>query len=177
MVRTQFSDRTLTPQRHAGEARLSHRGHSWRHQKTGELYYIRLAVWNRHSCRGAAGGAPSHSIWNWFAVNHSFRPDSPRFSATDKHASPNIGSITKAQPTTFWDTIYFYTASATVGNQSSIVPRETSHHERDGLMTTCGCLFGIVCLNKTRALERCRREKKRAFNTRVEIFANGGSID
>ena len=35
-------------------------------------------------------------------------------------------------------------------------------------------LFGIVCLNKTRALERCRREKKRALNTRVEIFANGG---
>jgi len=27
------------------------------------------------------------------------------------------------------------------------VPRETSH--RDGLMTTCGCLFGIVCLHKT----------------------------
>ena len=101
-------------------------------------------------------------------MNHSFRPDSPRFSATDKHASPNIGSITKAQPTTFWDTIYFYTASATVGNQSSIVPRETSHHERDGLMTTCGCLFGIVCLNKTSALERCRREKRRALSTRVE---------
>ena len=105
------------------------------------------------------------------------RRDSPRFSATDKHASSNIGSITKAQPKIFWDTIYFYTASATVGNQSSIVPRETSHHERDGLMTTCGCLFGIVCLNKTRALERCRREKKRALSTRVEIFANGGSID
>ena len=36
VVRAKFSDRTLTPQRHAGEARLSHRGHSWRHQKTGE---------------------------------------------------------------------------------------------------------------------------------------------
>ena len=36
VVRTQFSDRTLTPQRHTGEARLSLRGHSWRHQKTGE---------------------------------------------------------------------------------------------------------------------------------------------
>ena len=70
-----------------------------------------------------------------------------------------VESSRKAQPPSFWDTIYFYTASATVGNQSSIVPRETSHHERDGLMTTCGCLFGIVCLNKTRALERFRNCK------------------
>jgi len=38
-------------------------------------------------------------------------------------------------------------------------------------------VFGIVCLNKTRALERCRIEKRRAFSTRVDFFANGGSID
>ena len=117
-------------------------------------------------------------ISSYYCVDRpSGAPTSPRCSQLFAHASPNIGSITKAQPTTFWDTIYFYTASATVGNQSSIVPRETSHHERDGLMTTCGCLFGIVCLNKTSALERCRREKRRALSTRVEIFANGGSID
>ena len=29
-------------------------------------------------------------------------------------------------------------------------------------------------LTKTRALERCRREKRKALSTCVEIFANGG---
>ena len=53
--------------------------------------------------------------------------------------------------TTFWNTIYFYTASATAGNHSydcARGPGETSHRERSGLTTTCGCLFGFVYKKK-----------------------------
>ena len=64
-------------------------------------------------------------------------------------------AVTPANSTTFWNTIdLFYTASATAKNISyDSAGGETSHRERSGLTTTCGCLFGFVCKKKAHVAE------------------------
>ena len=52
-------------------------------------------------------------------VNHPFRLDSQRFLSYSIRVSLNVGSNTSTFIKAFWGTIYFYTASATAGNQSS----------------------------------------------------------
>ena len=44
-------------------------------------------------------------------------------------------------------------------SQLRLCPGETSHRERSGLTTTCGCLFGFVCKKKPTQLERFSGEE------------------
>ena len=94
-------------------------------------------------------------------VDHPFRLGSQRFLSYLTHMRVLTLAVTPTAHTQrpSRDTIYFYTASATAGNQSSIVPGETSHRERSGLTTTCGCLFGLVCTNKAHTRERRKRRE------------------
>merc|ERR1712070_438957 len=48
---------------------------------------------------------------------------------------------------------------------------ETSHRERSGLTTTCGCLFGFVCKKRPTKLERFSREES---SQRAPPFFCGG---
>ena len=51
-------------------------------------------------------------------VNHPFRLDSPRLLSYLTSMRVLTLAVTPAISTTFWNTIYFYTASATAGNLS-----------------------------------------------------------
>lgn len=83
----------------------------------------KLAVRNRHQCmhqcRGAAGGASYIFFRKMHLVNHPFRLDSQRFLSYSIHMRALTLALTPVHHRTFWDTIYFYAASATAGNQSS----------------------------------------------------------
>ena len=139
---------------------------SWRHDHVRARAHMRT----KHTRRMARGQRARSSSWggnrrergkralvascefprgNLFLVNHPFRLDSRRLlSYPNSHASPNIGSHTSTS-TTFWDAVYFSTASTTAGNQSSrLCPRgDIVTHEHSGLPTTtrrkCLCLFPL----------------------------------
>ena len=59
--------------------------------------------------------------------------------------------------------------------QLRLCPGETSHRERSGLTTTCGCLFGFVC----EKIPRSWRDfaEKRALSARRLFFVDDGSIN
>ena len=95
-------------------------------------------------------------------VNHPFRLDSQRLLSYLTSMRVLTLAVTPAISTTFWNTIYFYTASATAGNLSCDFARGrhcTVSRERSGLTTTCGCLFGFVYKKKPTYLERFIREE------------------
>ncbi len=109
-------------------------------------------------------------------VNHPFRLDSQRLLSYLTSMRVLTLAVTPANSTTFWSTIYFYTASATAGNLLQLCPGETSHRERSGLTTTCGCLFGFVCKKKPTKLERFGREES-SQRAPPFFFVDGGSIN
>jgi len=55
--------------------------------------------------------------------------------------------------------LFLYRLSHRRKSQLRLCPGETSHRERSGLTTTCGCLFGFVCKKKPTKLERFSREE------------------
>ena len=99
-------------------------------------------------------------------VNHPFRLDSQRLLSYLTSMRVLTLAVTPANSTTFWNTIYFYTASAAAGNLSYSYSYDcargrhcTVSRERSGLTTTCGCLFGFVYKRKPTHLERFIREE------------------
>ena len=109
-------------------------------------------------------------------VNHPFRLDSQRLLSYLTSMRVLTLAVTPANSTTFWNTIYFYTASAGRRKpQLRLCPGETLHRERSGLTTTCGCLFGFVHKKKPTYLERFIREE--SSQRAPPYFVDGGSIN
>ena len=73
--------------------------------------------------------------------------------------SPNIGSNTSKFNNILEHDLFLYRLSHRRKSQLRLCPGETSHRERSGLTTTCGCLFGFVCKKKPTKLERFGREE------------------
>ena len=71
-------------------------------------------------------------------VNHPFRLDSQRLLSYLTSMRVLTLAVTPANSTTFWSTIYFYTASATAGNLSYDCARGTSWEKKSWF---CMCSF------------------------------------
>ena len=173
MVRAQFSDRTPpSPSPRRTEASIAFADDSWSTKEDEEsTIYVKLAVWNRHQCRGAAGGASRNalgepSIQTWLSATSQL---------LDKHASPNIGSNTSKFNNILEHDLFLYRLSHRRKSQLRLCPGETSHRECSGLTTTCGCLFGFVCKKKPTKLERFSREE--SSQRAPPFFVDGGSIN
>ena len=109
-------------------------------------------------------------------VNHPFRLDSQRLLSYLTSMRVLTLAVTPANSTTFWNTIYFYTASATAGNLSydcargrhCTVSAAASRRHVDASLD----LFARKSPRSLRDLAG-----KRALSARRLFFVDGGSIN
>ena len=116
MVRAQFSDRTSpSPLPRRTEASIAFADDSWSTKEDEEsTIYVKLAACETGTSAGELRAEPRAMR----LVNHPFRLDSQRLLSYLTSMRVLTLAVTPANSTTFWSTIYFYTASATAGNLS-----------------------------------------------------------
>ena len=101
--------------RHDGQRRLSHlRTIAGQQRKTRRVQYTKS--WQCET--GTSAGELRAEPRAMRLVNHPFRLDSQRLLSYLTSMRVLTLAVTPANSTTFWNTIYFYTASATAGNLS-----------------------------------------------------------
>ena len=101
--------------RRDGERRLSHlRTIAGQQRKTKRVQYAKS--WQCET--GTSAGELRAEPRAMRLVNHSFRLDSQRLLSYLTSMRVLTLAVTPANSTTFWNTIYFYTASAAAGNLS-----------------------------------------------------------
>ena len=115
MVRTQFSDRTPpSPSPRWTEAPIAFADNSWSTKEDEES-----TIYVSWQCEtGTSAGELRAEPRAMRLVNHPFRLDSQRLLSYLTSMRVLTLAVTPANSTTFWNTIYFYTASATAGNLS-----------------------------------------------------------
>ena len=159
--------------RRDGERRLSHlRTIAGQQRKTKRVHYAKS--WQCET--GTSAGELRAEPRAMRLVNHPFRLDSQRLLSYLTSMRVLTLAVTPAISTTFWNTIYFYTASATAGNLSydcargrhCTVSAAASRRHVDASLD----LF-------TRKSPRIWRDlsEKRALSARRLIFVDGGSIN
>ena len=159
--------------RHDGQRRLSHlRTIAGQQRKTRRVQYAKS--WQCET--GTSAGELRAEPRAMRLVNHPFRLDSQRLLSYLTSMRVLTLAVTPAISTTFWNTIYFYTASATAGNLSydcargrhCTVSAAASRRHVDAFLD----LF-------TRESPRTWRDlsEKRALSARRLFFVDGGSIN
>ena len=101
--------------RHDGQRRLSHlRTIAGQQRKTKRVHYAKSWQCETGTSAGELRAEPRAIR----LVNHPFRLDSQRLLSYLTSMRVLTLAVTPAISTTFWNTIYFYAASATAGNLS-----------------------------------------------------------
>ena len=101
--------------RHDGQRRLPHlRTIAGQQRKTKRVHYAKSWQCETGTSAGELRAEPRAIR----LVNHPFRLDSQRLLSYLTSMRVLTLTVTPANSTTFWSTIYFYTASATAGNLS-----------------------------------------------------------
>jgi len=107
-------------------------------------------------------------------VNHPFRLDSQRLLSYLTSMRVLTLAVTPANPTTFWSTIYFYTASATAGNLSYNCAR--GRHRTVSAAASrrhVDASLDLFARKSPRSLRDLAEE--RALSARRLLFVDGGS--
>ena len=109
-------------------------------------------------------------------VNHPFRLDSQRLLSYLTSMRVLTLAVTPAISTTFWNTIYFYTASATAGNHSYDCAR--GRHRTVSAAASRRHVDASLDLFARKSPRSLRDSaEKRALSARRLFFVDGGSID
>ena len=109
-------------------------------------------------------------------VNHPFRLDSQRLLSYLTSMRVLTLAVTPAISTTFWNTIYFYTASATAGNLSYDCAR--GRHRTVSAAASRRHVDASLDLFARKSPRGLRDlAEKRALSARRLFFVDGGSIN
>ena len=173
VVRAQFSDRTRPLHRRDGERRLSHlRTIAGQQRKTKRVQYAKS--WQCET--GTSAGELRAEPRAMRLVNHPFRLDSQRLLSYLTSMRVLTLAVTPAISTTFWNAIYFYTASATAGNLSYDFAR--GRHCTVSAAASRRHVDASLDLFTRKSPRRWRDlSEKKALSARRLFFVGGGSIN